>query len=52
MMLRPADAQPCATLRLPVAHPRPPAQCGAAQQPSEKGKTQRRKVLGGSPEGA
>ncbi|MBK9103970.1 MAG: hypothetical protein IPL92_05240 [Saprospiraceae bacterium] len=31
-MLRPAYAQPCATLRLPIALPRSPAQCGAAQQ--------------------
>ncbi|MEO5907521.1 MAG: hypothetical protein ABIQ11_12395, partial [Saprospiraceae bacterium] len=30
-MLRPADTQPGATLRLPLAHPHTPAQCGAAQ---------------------
>ena len=35
-MLRPAHAQPCATLRLPFALHRPPAQCGAAQQPGLK----------------
>ena len=32
-MLRPAFAHPSATLRLPIALPRSPAQCGAAQQP-------------------
>ena len=28
------STHPRATLRLPFAYPRPPAQCGAAQQPS------------------
>jgi len=35
-MLRPASAHPCATLRLPFTQPCAPAQCGAAQQPSEE----------------
>ena len=35
-MLRPAHAHPWATLRLPVALPRSPAQCGAAQQPGRR----------------
>ena len=36
-MLRPAFPHPCPTLRLPHSHPRPPAQCSAAQQPRQKG---------------
>src|SRR6187431_3242512 len=33
-LVRPAFTHPFATLRLPLSHPRPPAPCGAAHQPS------------------